>query len=224
MRHPVGRAAALLLAGFLWSGCGGGSGSSSSPTSPAAPPTTPPSTTLPPGPPPLPLKAMPVDEAAVRFMAPYGQQTWPDGGSQLHDGIDFGTTDGGAFFAATAGTVSLVTLDTGLGFPGTNYRVLIRVTDTVTLDYHFEVGGTVSEGERRANVLVSEGQAVASGQPIANLLVRSDAGHVHFGVVEGASAGQCPLSYFTPDLAARLEALYDSGVEKRPSSRADLCQ
>ena len=85
----------------------------------------------------------------------------------------------------------------------------------------------MSEAERRANVLVSAGQSVTAGQRIGNLLSQGSNAHVHFGVGEGGggnfSVQRCPVEHFSPGAATQLEALYDSGVEKRPSSRANLC-
>ena len=193
------------------------------PTSPTPTPTPTPTPS-----PTLALSAIPVETNALTFISPYGQNNFGDG-VVLHDGIDFGASNGGGFFAAADGIIRSVELNTGLGLPGTNHRIEILVGSTLLLDYHFENDGTVSEAERRANVLVSVGQSVTAGQRIGNLLSQGQGrnAHVHFGVLEGGggefSVRRCPVEYFSPSAATQLEALYDSGVEKRPSSRANLC-
>lgn len=55
------------------------------------------------------------------------------------------------------GEIEKVELNTGAGLPGTNYRLVIKVAKNLELDYHFEIGGSVSEPERNRNILVSKG-------------------------------------------------------------------
>lgn len=148
-----------------------------------------------------------------------------DGSSRFHNGIDVNTTTGGRFFSCVAGRITEVELDTGAGYAGNNYRIVLRVSSSVKIDYHFETGGSVSEEDRRAAILVAPGDRVVAGQHIGNLVSLNDNAHVHFGVSDHRLTEQvCTLTYFADDAAARFEALYDSGIEKRPSSHPDLCE
>lgn len=63
----------------------------------------------------------------------------------------------------------------------------------------------------RDTILVAVGDRVTAGQHIGNLLSQGDGAHVHFGL-----GGGCPLEQFSPSVAAQLEALYGSGIERRP--------
>jgi murein DD-endopeptidase MepM/ murein hydrolase activator NlpD len=170
------------------------------------------------------LTHLPCDSDNLIWMQPYGNVDHGGGNVFFHDGIDFGNPDG-AFFSSADGIVKGVELNTGKGWPGTNYRITIQVTPTIILDYHFEIGGSTSEGERKANIFVADGDQVTAGQHIANLIaIDQNVAHVHWGVYENGSADKCPLNYFAVDVAESLEALYDSGIEKRPSNRPDLCE
>ncbi len=74
-------------------------------------------------------------------------------------------------------------------------------------------------------MLVSVGETVTAGQLIGT--VPAQTGHAlvsltFFDFADGFIG--CPVAQFSPSVAAQLEALYDSGIERRPSSRVDLCQ
>ncbi|MBN1273457.1 MAG: hypothetical protein JXB26_14410 [Candidatus Aminicenantes bacterium] len=164
------------------------------------------------------------DTIDVLWMQPFGNVDHGGGNAFFHDGIDMGTVNGGRFFSCAEGEIDDVEINTGKGLPGTNYRIMIKVAKNIILDYHFEIGGSVSEAERENNIFVSKGDWVQAGQHIANLIVLSGAAHVHWGIYDSDTAGICPLDYFTATLAQEFEALYDSGIEKRPASRPDLCE
>jgi len=171
------------------------------------------------------LTVLPCDSSVVRWMQPFGNVDHGSGNAFFHNGIDFGTTANGRFFSCADGTVTQIEMNTGAGWPGTNYRIIIQVATGVYLDYHFEIAGSVPEAQRKNNIFVAVGDWVTAGQHIGNLIVLDpDIAHVHWGVLEGDSVSKCPLDYFTANVAQNFEALYDSGIEKRPSSRADLCE
>jgi len=171
------------------------------------------------------LTALPCDSSAVRWMQPFGNVDHGGGNAFFHNGIDFGTMANGRFFSCADGIVTQIEMNTGAGWPGTNYRITIQVATDVYLDYHFEIAGSVPELQRKSNIFVNVGDAVSAGQHIGNLIVLDpDISHVHWSVFEGGTASKCPLDYFTANVAQKFEALYDSGIEKRPSSRADLCE
>ena len=170
------------------------------------------------------LDLLPCDTSAVTFIGPYGTIPKLDGTTRFHNGIDITTVDGGKFYSCAEGVVTRVELNTGVGYPGTNYRIWIKVSSQATIDYHFEIGGSMPEQRRRDNIFVTVGQRVRAGQHIANLIFAGDGCHVHFWVMENGSDAQCPLTYFTADAATRFERLFDSPwVEKSPG-RPDLCQ
>jgi hypothetical protein len=170
------------------------------------------------------LTRLPCGSDHLVWMQPYGQVDHGDGNSFFHDGIDFGSP-GGKFFASSDGTVTDVEFDTQKGWPGTNYRIVIEIAPGIKLDYHFEIGGSVSLNEREANIFVSKGDQISAGTHIANLISLDDnVAHVHRGVYETGVSDKCPLDYFTANTAQSLEALYDSGIEKRPGYRMDLCE
>ena len=176
-----------------------------------------------------PMTELPVESSAVNWIQPHGDVDHGGGNTFFHDGIDFGTDEGGKFYATTDGTIFEVDLDTQKGYPGTNYRIMIDIGDGVLLDYHFEIGGNATPAQRQANVLVTHGQVVTAGQHIANLIHgddsnAADVAHVHWGIYGSVDPNKCPLSYFTPSVALQLETLYDSGIEKRPAYRQDLCE
>ena len=161
------------------------------------------------------MTAMPVDPAAVTFMSPYDQG---------HNGLDIGTTAGGRFFSIADGVVTLVELNTGQGFPGTNYRIGIDYATPIDVEYHFEIGGTVSDQDQRDNIFVAVGDTVTAGQHIGNLMSQDENAHVHFGIYEQpVGVVRCPLDYFAPEVAAQLENLYDSLDVEQRSSQSDLC-
>lgn len=171
------------------------------------------------------LTHLPCDSAAVLWMQAFGNVDHGGGNAFFHDGIDFGTQPDGAFFSSADGHVTQVELNTGKGWPGTNYRITIQVARNVSLDYHFEIGGDAPEAQRRNNIFIAVGDKVEAGQHIGNLIVvTQDVAHVHWGIYEDGEADNCPLDYFTEDVAQSFEKLYDSGIEKRPSSRPDLCE
>ena len=153
---------------------------------------------------------LPFDEASVLWIAPFGEIPEPGGSTRYHNGIDFGTTNLGPFYSCADGIVTNVELDTGDGLPGTNYRIMIKVSSKVQLEYGFEIGGDISEEERKNNIFVSKGDRVKSGQHIANLIcLDEDAAHVHFSVSQGSSKDMCPADFFTEAAAQKLEELYD---------------
>jgi murein DD-endopeptidase MepM/ murein hydrolase activator NlpD len=171
------------------------------------------------------LTYLPCDPATVIWMQPFGNVDHGGGNAFFHDGIDFGTQPDAAFFSSADGTVTQVELNTGKGWPGTNYRITIQIAESVYLDYHFEIGGSVPEPQRRSSILIAAGDEVEAGQQIGNLIVvGSDVAHVHWGIYDHGQAVICPLDYFPEDVAQSFETLYDSGIEKRPSSRPDLCE
>ncbi|MEO0248037.1 MAG: M23 family metallopeptidase [candidate division WOR-3 bacterium] len=156
------------------------------------------------------LSASPVEPADCGWIGPYGT-LYEMSSTRFHNGIDFNTVSGGRFLACADGEVKKIELNTGAGLPGTNYRITITVAKNLELDYHFEIGGSVSEAEREKNILVTKGKKVKAGQHIANLIVvDSDIAHVHFCVLEKGNATKCPLDYFSKDIANLLEQLYDA--------------
>jgi len=174
------------------------------------------------------LTHLPCDPSSVQWIQPHGWVDHGGGNVFFHDGIDLGTINGGQFFSAGNGDVVAVELNTGKGWPGTNYRVVIKVGDDMRLDYHFEIGGHASEADRRANIFVGVGDKVKAGQHIGNLIYGDDpnasgVAHVHWGIYNGHQT-TCPLNYFSLNAAQSFEALYDSGIEKRPNNRPDLCE
>ena len=170
------------------------------------------------------LTDIPCDPETLIWMQPYGDVDHGGGNAFFHDGIDFGNPNG-AFFSSADGIIKEVDLNTGKGWPGTNYRIVIEITPTLILDYHFEIGGSTSEDERKANIFIVAGDKVSAGQHIANLIaIDHNVAHVHWGVYDQGSADKCPLDYFAVPVAESLEGLYDSGIEKRPSNRVDLCE
>jgi murein DD-endopeptidase MepM/ murein hydrolase activator NlpD len=175
-----------------------------------------------------PMTEIPIDSNSVRWIQPHGDVDHGGGNIFFHDGIDFGTVNGGKFFSTVNGIVSNIELNTGKGWPGTNYRIMIQVDANIILDYHFEIGGDAPLSQRQANVLVALGDPVTAGQHIANLIYGDDANaadvaHVHWGIYGNVDRTKCPLDYFSTAAAQSFEALYDSGIEKRPAYREDLC-
>lgn len=171
------------------------------------------------------LSVLPCDTAVVTMIGAYGTIVRHDGSTYFHNGIDITTADGGRFYSCADGVVTKVDLDTGDGLPGTNYRIFVRISSRATLDYHFEIGGSVPEQRRQDNIFVKVGQQVTTGQHLANLIYAGEGCHVHFWVMEDGSDPKCPLEYFTSAAGQRFERLFDyPWVVKYPIGRADLCQ
>ena len=173
------------------------------------------------------LTHLPCGPEMLNWIQPFGEVDHGGGNAFFHNGIDFGNP-GGSYFSAADGIVTSVETDTGQGWPGTNYRIKIQINQNMDLDYHFEIGGVAALTEREANILVNVGDQVSAGQHIANLITGNDlnaddVAHVHWGVYENGSADKCPLDYFPSDVSQAFEDLYDSGIEKRPAYRDDLC-
>ncbi|HPD19593.1 MAG: M23 family metallopeptidase [Candidatus Goldbacteria bacterium] len=165
---------------------------------------------------------LPVNESDVRWMQPYGFVDFGTSTSN-HIGFDFGVKSSGTpFYSCGDGVVSRIEYNTGKGYPGTNYSIVIQVSFRVFIDYHFEIGGSVSEDERKRNIFVKQGDYVKAGEKIANLISVSDAAHVDFGIRLDDKRDKCPLYFFTTEADIKLEALFDS-VEKRPV-RDNLCE
>jgi len=171
------------------------------------------------------LTYLPCDSGTVIWMQPFGNVDHGGGNAFFHNGIDFAYQADGAFFSCADGYVTQVDLNTGVGAAGTNYRISIKVAKNVSLDYHFEICGDVPELQRRNNIFVAVGDTVEAGQQIGNLIVLDpNITHVHWSIFENGEADKCPLDYFSDDAAQSFEALYDSGIEKRPALRPDLCE
>ncbi len=155
------------------------------------------------------LISSPVEPSDCGWVSPYGTIQELNS-TRFHNGIDFNTIPGGKFLACADGKVEKVELSTGQGWPGTNYRIVIRVAKKLDLDYHFEIGGSISEEERKKNIFVSKGEKVKAGEHIANLInLNDEVAHVHFAVKENGEIIKCPLFYFSQDIADLLEHLYD---------------
>ncbi len=169
------------------------------------------------------LTHLPCDPGSVIWMQPFGNVDHGGGNAFFHNGINFGTRANGAFYSSAAGYVTAVDLDKDVG---TKYRITIRVSSSVSLDYHFEIYGEAPESQRRENIFVSEGDTVVAGQHIADLIVmEAGLGHVHWIVFVDGEATTCPLDQFSESAAAAFEALYDDPeIEQRPVSRPDLCE
>lgn len=171
------------------------------------------------------LTYLPCDSNSILWMQPYGNVDHGGGNAFFHNGIDFGTEHNGAFYSCSNGYVSQIELNTGVGWDGTNYRITIQVSKTVILDYHFEIAGEVSVIDRKNNIFISEGDKVEAGQHIGNLIVATqDIAHVHWSIFENGEAITCPIDYFADDVKNSFESLYDSGIEKRPNTRPNLCE
>ncbi len=169
------------------------------------------------------LSFLPVNESDVKWMQPYGYVVYDASRSANHVGFDFGMKFYSTpFYSCGDGVVTEVNYNTGEGFPGTNYRIVITVSYNTELDYHFEIGGNISETERKNNIFVKKGDYVKAGQKIANLISLIDGAHVDFGIRYNGNRDRCPLEFFSSDADSKLEKLFDS-VEKRPV-RDNLCQ
>ncbi len=169
------------------------------------------------------LPCLPVTPSEVSWMQPYGYVVYDATRSANHVGFDFGMKNNYApFYSCGDGVVIEVDYNTEKGLPGTNYRIVIAVSVNVSLDYHFEIGGNVSEEERKRNIFVKSGDYVKAGDMIAKLISLSDGAHVDFGIRKDGKRDICPLEFYTDDAANKLELLFDS-VEKRPV-RENLCE
>ena len=116
-------------------------------------------------------------------------------------------------YSLGTGVVTEAGLAPGQGLAGTNYRIRIDYTSTgLSAEYFFEIAGSASDQTLRENILVAIGDRVTAGQHIGNLLSQGDGAHVHFGL-----GGRCPIESLSPGVAAQLEALYNSGIERRPT-------
>ena len=156
-------------------------------------------------------------------MQPFGNVVYDATRSAFHCGFDFGMKFNYApFYSCGDGAVLEVNYNTNEGLSGTNYRIVISVSANVSLDYHFEIGGNVSEQEIKNNIFVKQGDYVKAGQKIANLISLVDYAHVDFGIKKDDKRDICPLQFFTTDAANKMEILFDS-VEKRPI-RENLCE
>jgi murein DD-endopeptidase MepM/ murein hydrolase activator NlpD len=164
---------------------------------------------------PMLLTAIPCEKSVVSYMCHYGPVDYGGGQTGFHSGIDMGCTNGGKFYACANGIVESVSLNTGQGLPGTNYRIRIIIGGGVILDYHFEINGSIGEQERRNSILINAGDRVRAGQHIADLISLGGGAHVDFGVSYNGSR-VCPKPYFSEEAAREFENLYNSGIEKKP--------
>ncbi len=166
---------------------------------------------------------LPVNESDVKWMQPYGYVVYDALRSTNHNGFDFGMKFYlTPLYSCGDGVVTEINYNTGQGLPGTNYKIVIAVSSNTELEYHFEIGGSISETERKNNIFVKSGDYVKAGQKIANLISLIDGSHVHFGIRYNENCDRCPLEFFSYDAAFKLEKLFDS-IEKRPA-RDDLCE
>jgi murein DD-endopeptidase MepM/ murein hydrolase activator NlpD len=172
------------------------------------------------------FESLPFDEGSVLWISPFGEITEPGTPTRYHNGIDIGLTNLGNFFSCAEGIVTQVELDTGDGWHGTNYRIMIKVSSKVELEYHFEIGGDISEEERKNNIFVSKGERVRTGQHIANLInLNEDIAHVHFSVSEGHDKDMCPVDFFSEAAAKKIEELYDKYARISDHSlHPDICK
>jgi murein DD-endopeptidase MepM/ murein hydrolase activator NlpD len=155
------------------------------------------------------LTALPVQESSLLWISPFGEIIEGES-TRFHDGIDIGTVNLGPFYTCADGIVTMVEIDTGTGWPGTNYRIIIKVSAKLEIEYHFEIGGDIAEQERRNNIFVSKGERVQVGQHIANLInLDQNVAHVHFAVKENGNSEICPMDFFSKAAAQKFEELYD---------------
>ena len=165
------------------------------------------------------MTAVPIETSAVTFMVPYGQNDF-----DFNYEITFGSNQT-RVFSVSDGIVHSVEVNAEQGLSSPTYRIRVQVTQNMTADYEFDIDGSLSDADRRSNMLVSVGDTVTAGQHIGTLPSQGPNALVHlqFFELNVGFLGVCTLDFFSPSVAAQLEALYDSGVERRPSSRADLC-
>ena len=159
------------------------------------------------------MTVLPFDTTAVTLISPY---------KPSHTGIDINTITGGRFLSPATGIVTLVQLNTGQGRPGTNYRVRIHHTSTgINSLYHFEVDGSISDQMQQDNILVALGDQVTVGQHIGSLMSQGPNAHVHYDMLDagGRATVRCPIVYFSSDVAATWENLYDQKIKERDDAR-----
>lgn len=165
------------------------------------------------------MSALPVAPSAVSWMGPYGQD---ESGFSDHLRFGFGAVTQARVFSVGNGIVHSVEVRP---FGDLTYRIRIQVTPRMTANYVFDAGRNISDDARRANMLVSVGETVTAGQLIGTVPAQTGDAllSLTFFDFDDGFIG-CPVAQFSPSVAAQLEALYDSGIERRPSSRVDLCQ
>lgn len=169
------------------------------------------------------LEALPVDESSVRYIGAFGNLTYPDK-TMFHNGIDIGIKGGSApFYSCADGVIISVEYNTGTGLPGTSYRIRIKSSIKIEIEYGFETNKQISETEVKNNIFVKTGEFVKCGQKIANFLSFTDASHVHFGVKYENKTDTCPLNYFSEKIRNDFEKIFDN-VEKRPAYRENICE
>ena len=159
------------------------------------------------------MTVLPFDTTGVTLISPF---------KPSHTGIDINTITGGRFLSPGTGIVTLVELNTGQGRPGTNYRVRIHHTSTgINSLYHFEVDGSISDQMQQNNILVALGDQVTVGQHIGNLMSQGPHAHVHYDMLDagGRATVRCPIVYFSSDVAATWETLYDQKIKDRDDAR-----
>ena len=160
------------------------------------------------------MTVLPFDPAAVTLISPF---------MPSHTGINVYTTTGGHFLSPGSGIVTKIELNTGQGLPGgSNYRVRIDLTSTgLNALYHFEVDGSIVDQTQQNNILVALEDRVTAGQHIGNLVSQGTNAHVHFDMLDagGRATVQCPLVYFSPDVAEAWESLYDEKILERDEER-----
>ena len=159
------------------------------------------------------MNVLPFDTAGVTLISQY---------KPSHTGIDINTITGGRFLSPASGIVTLVQLNTGQGRPGTNYRVRIHHTSTgINSLYHFEVDGSISDQMQHDNIFVALGDQVTVGQHIGNLMSQGPHAHVHYDMLDagGRATVRCPTVYFSSDVVATWESLYDQKIKERDDAR-----
>ena len=164
------------------------------------------------------MTAVPIETFAVTSIVPYGQTD-----RQFETGIRFGTNQTLRVFSVGDGivhSVEAVNPDDDI-----TYRIRVQVTQTMLADYVFDVDGSLSNAEKRSNMLVSVGDTVTAGQHIGTLPSQGPSGVLFFQFFDFnvGFVDACPLDFFSPSVAAQLEALYDSVEHSESPSRADLC-
>lgn len=130
---------------------------------------------------------------AVVRMAAFGTPNWS--GSEPHNGIDLVIGEGGGsaeIVSPTPGTVIGVRESTNPYStpPQTMFSVEIRVNGTWTVNLVLEPGASSSAtvAAQRAALRISDGQVLAAGERVGDLLV-GEAGypHLHYMVSRGGS-------------------------------------